>query len=116
MSGSPLAGHSITLGDQSLLFVEDSGVGFDERGSVGNGDDLVKGLSRQLGGEPRVNSSKTGSSFRYSFLTTSMAGHRESSCRHPSASPRWRCAATPMTKSLCGPPDDLGGATDVTLR
>jgi two-component system, sensor histidine kinase PdtaS len=52
------------LGDQSLLFVEDSGVGFDERGSVGNGDDLIKGLSRQLGGEPQVNSSKTGSSFR----------------------------------------------------
>jgi two-component system, sensor histidine kinase PdtaS len=52
------------LGDQSLLFVEDSGVGFDERGSVGMGDDLVKGLSRQLGGEPQMNSSKTGSSFR----------------------------------------------------
>jgi two-component system, sensor histidine kinase PdtaS len=52
------------LGDQSLLFVEDSGVGFDERRSVGMGDDLVRGLSRQLGGEPQVKSSKTGSSFR----------------------------------------------------
>jgi two-component system, sensor histidine kinase PdtaS len=66
------------LGDQSLLFVEDSGVGFDERGRVGNGDDLVKVLSRQLGGEPQVNSSKAGSSFRL-FIPYDINGQKQRS-------------------------------------
>jgi two-component sensor histidine kinase len=50
--------------DQSCLVVDDNGVGFDEQRSVGMGDDLVKGLSRQLGGTLQIQSSKAGTSFR----------------------------------------------------
>jgi PAS domain S-box-containing protein len=52
---------------QSYLSVEDDGVGFDDRRNVGMGEDLVRGLSRQLGGNLRVKSSKAGSTFRLSI-------------------------------------------------
>jgi PAS domain S-box-containing protein len=53
--------------DQTCLSVEDDGVGFDDRHDAGMGEDLVKGLSHQLGGDLRVKSSKTGSTFRLSI-------------------------------------------------
>jgi two-component system, sensor histidine kinase PdtaS len=56
-------------GNQSCLSVEDNGVGFDDRRSVGLGDELVRGLSSQLGGELQVKSSKAGSSFRLTIRT-----------------------------------------------
>jgi two-component system, sensor histidine kinase PdtaS len=52
------------LNDQSWLSVEDDGVGFDERRNAGMGEGLVRGLSRQLGGDLAVKSSNTGSTFR----------------------------------------------------
>jgi two-component sensor histidine kinase len=52
------------LSDGSRLVVEDNGVGFDERRSVGIGDDLVRGLARQLGGNLQIQSSTAGTSFR----------------------------------------------------
>jgi two-component sensor histidine kinase len=55
------------LYDQSCLSVEDDGVGFDERRNAGMGEDLVRGLSRQLGGDLRAKSLKTGSKFRLSI-------------------------------------------------
>ena len=55
------------LNDQSCLSVEDDGVGFDERRDAGMGEDLVRGISRQLGGDLAVRSSKTGSTFRLSI-------------------------------------------------
>jgi len=51
-------------GNQACLSVEDNGVGFDDWRSVGLGDELVKGLSSQLGGDLQVKSSRTGSLFR----------------------------------------------------
>ena len=55
------------LNDQSCLSVADDGVGFDERRDAGMGEDLVRGISRQLGGDLAVRSSKTGSTFRLSI-------------------------------------------------
>jgi two-component sensor histidine kinase len=49
------------------LSVEDDGDGFNDRRKAGMGLDLVRGLSRQLGGELQVKSSKAGSTFRLSF-------------------------------------------------
>src|SRR5262249_33629418 len=51
-------------GNQSCLSVEDNGVGFEDRRNAGLGNELVRGLSRQLGGDLQVVSSRTGSSFR----------------------------------------------------
>jgi two-component system, sensor histidine kinase PdtaS len=48
---------------QSHLSVEDDGIGFNNHRNVGMGEDLVKGLAHQLGGDLRVKSSKTGSTF-----------------------------------------------------
>jgi two-component sensor histidine kinase len=52
--------------DQLHLFVADDGVGFDDciESDPGIGQDLVRGLSRQLGGELEVKSGKSGSTFR----------------------------------------------------
>jgi two-component system, sensor histidine kinase PdtaS len=56
------------VGGQVRLCVEDDGAGFDGRvqPNVGIGQDLVRGLARQLGGELEVKSTKNGSSFRLS--------------------------------------------------
>jgi two-component sensor histidine kinase len=54
--------------DEGLaLTVEDDGVGFDDQRNVGMGEDLLRGLSVQLGGALRVESTKNGSSFRLSI-------------------------------------------------
>jgi two-component sensor histidine kinase len=53
--------------DHWCLTVEDDGSGFDDRCNAGMGQDLVKGLSRQLGGDLRVKSTKSGSTFRLSI-------------------------------------------------
>jgi two-component system, sensor histidine kinase PdtaS len=50
-----------------VLTVKDDGVGFDDRRNAGMGEDLVQGLSRQLGGDMSVNSSKNGSTLRLSI-------------------------------------------------
>jgi two-component sensor histidine kinase len=54
------------LGDQLCLCVEDDGTGFDSRSQLGAGmgQDLVRGLARQLGGDLEAKTTKTGSSFR----------------------------------------------------
>jgi two-component sensor histidine kinase len=61
------AGHVrvsfVACDQQSCLAVEDDGVGFDDRRNVGMGEDLVRGLSRQLGGDLRINSTRSGSAF-----------------------------------------------------
>lgn len=49
---------------QSWLSVEDDGVGFDDLRNVGLGEDLVRGLSRQLEGDLEVKSTQRGSTFR----------------------------------------------------
>jgi two-component sensor histidine kinase len=55
--------------DRLHLLVADDGVGFAGRNQSkpGMGHDLVRGLSRQLGGELEVDSSKRGSTFRLSI-------------------------------------------------
>jgi two-component sensor histidine kinase len=50
-----------------VLTVEDDGVGFDDQRNVGMGEDLVRGLLGQLGGELRMESTKSGSAFRLSI-------------------------------------------------
>jgi two-component sensor histidine kinase len=52
---------------QSCLSVEDDGIGFDNHRKAGMGEDLVRGLARQLGGDLHVKSSKTGSTFSLSI-------------------------------------------------
>jgi two-component sensor histidine kinase len=61
--------------DQSCLSVEDDGVGFDDRRNAGMGEDLVRGLSHQLGGDLRVETSITGSSFRLSIPHLTQGSH-----------------------------------------
>jgi two-component sensor histidine kinase len=63
--------------DQFCLTVEDDGVGFDDRRDVGMGEDLVRGLSRQLEGDLRVKSSKVGSTFFLSFPHRSPAAMQQ---------------------------------------
>ena len=53
--------------EQFYLSVEDDGDGFDDRSNAGMGLDLVRGLSRQLGGDLQMKSSKAGTTFRLSF-------------------------------------------------
>ena len=56
------------LGDQLRLVVEDDGTGFDgKRSDAGIGQELVRGLSRQLGGDLETRATKKGSSFHLSF-------------------------------------------------
>jgi two-component system, sensor histidine kinase PdtaS len=49
---------------RSRLSVEDDGVGFDDWRNGGMGEDLVRGLSRQLEGDLEVKSTQRGSTFR----------------------------------------------------
>jgi two-component sensor histidine kinase len=53
----------IVRGDQLHLTVQDNGTGFDGRFKRGDGQNLVKGLSQQLGGNLRVETSGGGSAF-----------------------------------------------------
>jgi two-component sensor histidine kinase len=48
-----------------LLSVRDNGIGFRGRGrsNSGMGQDLLLGLSRELGGEPEIKSTRNGTSF-----------------------------------------------------
>ena len=57
------------LSSHSRLSVEDDGVGFGRsvRSEAGQGQDLVKGLSQQLGGDLTIESGLGGSSFRLSI-------------------------------------------------
>jgi two-component sensor histidine kinase len=50
--------------DQSCLSVEDNGVGFGDSRNAGMGEDLVRGLSHQLGGGLSVDSTKSGTTFQ----------------------------------------------------
>jgi two-component system, sensor histidine kinase PdtaS len=61
--------------EQWYLSVEDDGDGFDDASNEGMGLDLVRGLSRQLGGDLQVKSSKAGSTFCLSFRHLSPAMH-----------------------------------------
>jgi two-component system, sensor histidine kinase PdtaS len=61
---------------QSRLSVEDDGVGFDDRRNVGIGEDLVRGLSHQLGADLQVKTSKAGSTFSLSIPHLSPATQR----------------------------------------
>jgi two-component sensor histidine kinase len=62
--------------DESCLCVEDDGVGFAEHPDAGMGQDLVRALSQQLGGELSVNSTKSGTTFRLSMRHLSAAKPR----------------------------------------
>ena len=64
-----------TLGGQLHLCVEDDGVGFGDRSrrDTGIGQDLIAGLSRQLGADLEVQSSGSGSSFHLSIPYVSPA-------------------------------------------
>jgi two-component sensor histidine kinase len=57
------------LEDQLRLCVEDDGVGFSGRirSNGGMGQDVVRGLSRELGGDLEVKTTNRGSSFRLSI-------------------------------------------------
>jgi two-component sensor histidine kinase len=59
--------------DQSCLSVKDDGVGLGEHPDAGMGEDLVRALSDQLGGELKVNSTKSGSAFCLSMPHLSAA-------------------------------------------
>jgi two-component system, sensor histidine kinase PdtaS len=63
------------LGNQLRLCIEDDGAGFDGRvqRNAGMGQDLVRGLARQLGGDLEVKTTKSGSSFRLSVPYASPA-------------------------------------------
>lgn len=62
--------------DHSYLTVEDDGIGFGEQRETGMGDDLVRALSQQLGGQLRVHSTKSGSTFRLSMPHLTAATQR----------------------------------------
>jgi two-component sensor histidine kinase len=57
------------IGGRARLAVEDDGVGLVGRaqGATGMGQELVRGLAHQLGGELEVQSTKSGTSFRLSI-------------------------------------------------
>jgi len=65
--------------DQLHLSVQDDGTGFDDHCKVGEGQDLVRGLSRQLGGDLRVESTNSGSTF---LLTIPLCSHSGLFVRH----------------------------------
>jgi two-component sensor histidine kinase len=67
---------------QLRLSVTDNGIGIHGRGrsDSGMGQDLLRGLSHQLGGEPEIKSTRNGTSFRLSIpyvspLSSSRASH-----------------------------------------
>jgi two-component sensor histidine kinase len=62
--------------EEWCLSVEDDGDGFDDRSNAGMGLDLVRGLSRQLGGDLQMKSSKAGTTFRLSFRHLDLAMQR----------------------------------------
>ena len=70
---------------QLRLSVTDNGIGFrgHDRSNSGMGQDLLWGLSHQLGGEPEIQSTRNGSSFRLSIPYVSPSPARQPS--HASA-------------------------------
>lgn len=62
--------------DHSYLTVEDDGVGFADQRAAGMGEDLVRALSEQLGGEVTLNSTKSGCTFRLAIPHISAAAQQ----------------------------------------
>jgi len=67
------------LNPQLHLSVSDDGVGFDrcaQRGDAGLGQELVRGLSRELGGDLKIESTTSGSTFCVTFPCSSQEASR----------------------------------------
>jgi signal transduction histidine kinase len=99
---------------QMQLSVEDDGAGFDDSHRSGVGQDLVRALSHDLGGEPNVKSTRSGSIFSLRFPYLEPTLHQIRSCRksplcdnHSNLAHRVPCNCSPTPEAPVRQPGKL---------